>query len=284
MHEVLKPDHNGPRALGASFLDERLRQVSARTTESIVRRYGDRLGMWVGCGYPKSGTVWLCNLLASYLDLPHPRQYRLPLAMPCVVHAHWLPDPRLPPTVYIVRDGRDVMVSWYFREVKLANSTLNPAAARRRRDRFERVLGAKYDLRDAVANLPRVMEAELVDPSWMSANWPTHVQAWMNAPPERVGIVRYEDLLQDVVSALGPLLERLTGRPLDTGNLKISEERFDFSRQSRSVVGNPDASPFMRKGVSGDWKLYFDDSATTIFDQAAGDVLESLGYERTAAR
>src|SRR5262245_12144672 len=119
--EPASNEREGPptvkRAFSPGVIDEQLRKGSARMTKSIARRYGHSLGMWVGCGYPKSGTSWLCQLLSSYLDIPHPRRFRLPIAMPSVLHAHWLPEPQLPKTVYVARDGRDVMVSLYFYEV-----------------------------------------------------------------------------------------------------------------------------------------------------------------------
>lgn len=255
--------------------------MSARLTESVVRRFGDRLDMWVGCGYPKSGTVWLCNILASYLSVPHPRNYRVPIAMPAVVQAHWMPGsgPSVPRTVYIVRDGRDVMVSWYFREVKLMSSDRNPASSRRRRERFHDVLGSGANLDDVATNLAPFMEAELAQPLWMRASWPQHVRAWLDQPADRVAVVRYEDLLVSVVDHLGPALARLDG-PVNQDFLRLAEQRFDFARQSRARSSDAESAPYLRHGVSGDWKTHFTAEAERIFDRAAGDVLQRLGYAR----
>jgi hypothetical protein len=234
--------------------------------------------MWVGCGYPKSGTVWLCQLLSAYLDLPHPRRYRVPVAMPSVLHAHWLPNERLPRTVYIVRDGRDVMVSLYFYEVRLANSPLNPRAARSRQERFNRILGPRADLSDVRSNLARFVEAEMEQPAWMSATWQSHVDAWLQVPPERAAVVRYEDLLQDVQVALAPALEQLTHGPVDLAYLRMAGERFEFARQAGLASAHEGRGPYLRKGISGDWKNYFDSDAERVFEQAAGQTLKRLGY------
>lgn len=260
--------------------DEQLRRGSARLTQSIAGRFGDRLDMWVGCGYPKSGTVWLCNLLAGYLNLPHPRNYRLPVAMPSIVQAHWLPGRSRPRTIYIVRDGRDVMVSWYFREVKLSSTDRNPLSARRRRGRFRDVLGPGADLDDVRGNLARFIRAELAQPLWMPASWPHHVRAWLDQPPDRLAVVRYEDLLISVVDTLTPALARLDG-PVNAGFLRLAEERFDFTSQRRSGGAGGESSPYLRHGVSGDWRAHFTEEAEDIFARAAGDVLARLGYPRT---
>lgn len=263
--------------------DEALRSASARATRMIARRYGDSLGMWLGCGYPKSGTVWLCQLLSSYLDLPHPRRYRMPVAMPCVVHSHGLPDPRLPRTVYVVRDGRDVMVSLYFYEVRLASSDLNPRAAHMRQERFKRVLGPKADLQNIRANLPRFLEAEMESPAWMHSTWKEHVEAWLAVGPDRACMVRYEDLLLSVETALTPVLEQLTGLQTNAEYLRLAADRFDFERQSKSSNELVQRSPALRKGISGDWKNFFTPESEEIFDDRAGGILEVLGYPRSSA-
>jgi len=267
-----------PTRIAARLVDEQLRRVSARGTKTIVRRYGRQLGMWQGCGYPKSGTVWLCQLLGSYLELPYPRHYRTPIAMASVVHAHWLPFPQLPPTVYIVRDGRDVMLSLYHYEARLARSTRNPSAARKRNERFSRVLGPRADLRDVSANLPRFVESQLEDPSWVEAPWPQHVQAWLDVSADAVAVVRYEDLLEDVSRGLGPALERLSG-PVDHEALKVAASRFGFERQQARVGGTVEQRQFLKRGKAGQWQQYFDGEARRIFDQAASSVLRQLGYE-----
>lgn len=262
------------------IVDEQLRRGSARLTEAITGRFGDRLDMWVGCGYPKSGTVWLCHLLGSYLNLPHPRNYRLPVAMPSVMQGHWLPRATGARTIYIVRDGRDVMVSWYFREVKLSSTDRNPLSARRRRERFRDVLGPKADLDDVAGNLARFMRAELEKPLWMPASWPQHVRAWLDQPADRLAVVRYEDLLQSVVDTLTPPLTRLDG-PVNAGFLRSAEERFDFTRQALSRAAVTESGPYLRHGVSGDWRAHFTEEAEDVFARAGGDVLQRLGYPRS---
>src|SRR5688500_16108813 len=103
-------------------IEEQMRRVSSKTTEHIARRFGHHFGMYIGCGFPKSGTVWLCRLMSGYLDIPYPRNYGLPIAMRAVVHAHWDYQSSLPPSAYIHRDGRDVMVSLFNHHMRLLRS------------------------------------------------------------------------------------------------------------------------------------------------------------------
>lgn len=232
--------------------------------------------MWYGAGYPKSGTTWLCNLMSSYLDVPFVRNYRLPVLMPCVVHSHWLPSVRMPRTIYIVRDGRDVLVSRYFFEVRAVREPRNPRGGRLRRERFARLYGSAVDLDDIAANLPRFVEDEMTAPQLTGVNWPTHVTRWLDIASERVAVVRYEQLRADVPGTLAPAFEQLTGAPADREYLQLAAERFDFAGQARR--SDPRAGAFMRKGSVGDWRNHFTPEAAEIFRQHAGDVLARLGY------
>jgi len=258
--------------------DEQLRRISAKATEKIARRWWSTLGVWVACGFPKSGTTWLAQMLAGYLQLPNPQRYRLPIAMPSVLQAHWLPGKRTPRTLYIVRDGRDVMVSLYFYEVRLANSTMNPAAARRRRERLRRLFGPAFDPRDVTGNLPLFIEAEMLDPAWMTVSWPAHVQAWLGADPARVSIVRYEDLRLDPVTTLAPAIERLTQDKVDREALLQITQWFAYERQASDSRREHQQGPVLRSGQVQGWREYFNAAAERAFSEAGAGVAMRLGY------
>lgn len=256
---------------------EQLRRASARTTESIAVRWGSTLQMWIGCGYPKSGTVWLCQLMSNYLGVPYPQNYLLPVAMSSVIHAHWPYDERLPPTAYIVRDGRDVMTSLYFYEMRALTLARNPRRQAERRARYERVLGSGFDPDDIRGNLPRFLAAELADPRGLrGVSWQDHVREWTTERPQ-VGVVRYEDLIADPVGTFATLMTSLTGEPADAERARLAVDRFDFSRSGRAA-GEEDRTAFMRKGVRGDWRNHFTREAREVFDAQAGDVLRAQGY------
>jgi hypothetical protein len=261
----------------AGRANAQLRRASARATKTIADRAGRRIGMWYGAGYPKSGTTWLCNLMSSYLDLPFVRNYRLPVLMPCVIHSHWLPTANLPPTIYVVRDGRDVIVSRYFFEARAVRAPRNLRGGRLRRERFERLYGPGVDLDDVAANLPKFIADEMTAPQLTGVNWAEHVRRWRAAPPERVAVVRYEGLRADVCAELGPAFARLTGVPVDEGYLRLAADRFDFAGQSRRNEARGDTT-MMRAGAVGGWREHFTEEAAAVFDRHAGDLLRDLGY------
>ena len=69
------------------------------------------------CGYPRSGTTWFNEMLADYLNLPRPNHYIFPIGFAPVIHTHWNADSYLNDCFYNVRDGRDAVVSAYFKTI-----------------------------------------------------------------------------------------------------------------------------------------------------------------------
>lgn len=249
-------------------------------TKVLAELVGARVGMWFGAGYPRSGTTWLCHLMSGYLDIPFVRRYRLPVLMPCVVHSHWLPSARTPRTLYVVRDGRDVVVSRYFYEARAVVDPQNSRGGRLRRERFHRLYGPDVDLDDVTGNLPRFIEDEMRAPQLTGVSWPDHVRRWLDRPQDQVAVVRYESLAEDAVATLAPAFEQLTGVPVDRDYLCLTAERFAFGRQAARVRQGDqgDSAGFLRRGVVGDWRRHFSAEASEVFQQYAGDLLAELDY------
>jgi hypothetical protein len=63
--------------------------------------------------YPKSGGTWLAQMLSASLRLPFPRN-KLPQICSSIMHGHYLNPWGMDNVVVMWRDGRDIMVSWYY--------------------------------------------------------------------------------------------------------------------------------------------------------------------------
>lgn len=254
-----------------------MRRASAEATRRIALRYGKSLPIWIGGGYPKSGTVWLCQLMGSYLGVPYPRNYRLPIAMESVIHSHWSYDSNFHSSAYIRRDGRDVMVSYYFyfaRALSLSTSPRRNAALKRH---FESLYGANFDLSKSKENLPKFIESSFANPKIMhDTSWHLHILDWWDR--KNVFHTRYEDLLENTPAELTRLMSELTGEVADPVKVASAVNRYSFVTASGRKPGQEERSSFLRKGQSGDWRNHFTVEAAQVFDAFAGEALVEFGY------
>lgn len=266
------------RKHAAQHTEEQLRRASAEATRRIALRYGDSLEMRLGCGFPKSGTVWLCQLMSTYLGVPYPRNYRLPIAMSSVIHSHWPYDERFPSTAYISRDGRDVMVSMYFYYTRALTLGKSPQRKKDLSELFRRLYGPKFNPEDSRGNMARFIEHELASPrATHGVTWHEHIDDWWDRP--RVHHTSYEALLADTTTEFGRLMTAVTGQRCDTNRVTAAVDRYTFRSSTGRGQGEEDRGSFLRKGIAGDWRNHFTREAAEAFDAIAGDALVTLGYE-----
>jgi hypothetical protein len=179
------------------------------------------------------------------------------------------------PTVNIIRDGRDVLVSWCFhhlREQRLDN--LDP--------RF-RALGAEWGpaFRVDPASFNHPAAGFLGNEEWFR----THAREWarivshdLSAAPlmrvvgTRVLQLRYEAMHKDLAAARRELFALLN---LDERGAETP------SHATRTLVGFSHESPtlFYRKGAVGEWKSFFTEAQKRWFKEEAGETLVRAGYE-----
>ncbi|GAB4109194.1 MAG: hypothetical protein Kow00105_17670 [Phycisphaeraceae bacterium] len=258
----------------------RMVTLSHYTTYFLASKWPEMFPMLFVVGFPKSGTTWVCQLFAEYLGIPFAKQPLLPIGVQSVVHGHERIWPDGPNAVYVVRDGRDAMVSMYFyllRGMPMDAETGQPGSVHPRIRRYFRSLD---NLEDIKSHLPYFIEQQMLRPHGCRTNWPTHVRTSLQAGRDDVPIVKYEDLLNDGPGTLAKAVETLTGEPADMDRCVQAIDKFSFKRQAGRDPGQENRSDFLRKGQAGDWKNHFTREAAEVFDRFAGDVLIELGYEK----
>jgi len=201
-----------------------------------------------------------------------------PLALPCVIHNHWKYDQRLRRVLYLYRDGRDVMVSLYILRMQLiANGLGTNHFADQMHRRYSKSLGSGYLQAEPIEHLAKFIEMEMIRPRQAPQNWPGHVHDWVRH--SNGAQLSYESLLEDPLATLRKSLLKYVPT-VDEEKLADSIRRNDFKRVTGRQPGQEDRTDlFARKGVAGDWRNHFTREAAQIFDQHAGKVLVSLGYE-----
>lgn len=253
---------------------------AAMLQKEVVARIQSRMyPVYLVNEYPKSGGTWLKYMLADVLGYPAWTKGRLAWA-PCVMQAHWLAQKGRCRNIVLFRDGRDVMVSYYYHSLflnELQNKTLVEIA----RKSFD-----FSDLEDIRANLLPFMKRYFDAPIAPSFSWLEFVNTWANRP--NTVVCKYEDLRRDTRGEVCRLYRALTGKSLDEEkaqetvikhsmeNMRKKHAEFNpgVDRQENAEIS------FIRKGSVGGWSECFTDEALEWFEDKAGSALDAIGYSR----
>jgi estrone sulfotransferase len=230
--------------------------------------------------YPKSGTTWVGFLLANLLKRDPGAVLNLHTSLdhvPDVNEAYYgfgtlrrwehLPDPRvfmchavrdqaLPRVVYVVRDPRDVMVSYWH---------------------HKRLTTPGFD--QSMADFVRAAD------HW-PCSWDEHVAGWLFPPKHtRLLVVKYEALQTDARAVLHQVLQflELPRTPAEIERA-VEASRFDRMRSAEErfgVIGaaGDKAERFVRRGQVGGWRDELDEATERALEQRYGAVMRQLGYE-----
>ena len=258
-----------------STLKIHARTLSHHVTWFLGTRFPQVFPLVFVVGYLKSGSTWAAQLVAHVLELPFPRFSLLPIGCPAVVHGHERVWKRYPKCVYVMRDGRDVMVSQYFFMSKSIPDGDNPRMTARQHRMFPSLVN-KVNVHD---NLTAFVNRMMRKPESARANWGEHLRSYYASDNPNVVLLRYEDLMQDGPNTLGRVMSELTGEEADADRVRESLDRFSFERQAGRRRGDERRSNFLRKGLVGDWTNHFTRSAAEAFDRSCGDMLIRAGYE-----
>ena len=225
-------------------------------------------------GYPKSGNTWFQNLIVGTVygvdprwapsalahdlvpDLAYNKYYRR-YTTPMFFKSHDLPRPEFRRVVYLLRDGRDVMVSYrHYREA---------------------IDGKDYDFLKFVTP-----ETDLYP-----CHCPEHVDAWMQNPYRaQMLVIQYEELLREPVRELERFCQ-FAGISREICHLATVAEAASFhnlrDKEARTGFGRPDHNfpPdkfFFRRGVVGSHKDEMLPDVLERFLEHAGDTLRRCGY------
>ena len=232
----------------------------------------DRMPLYLVTEYPKSGGSWVAQMLADYFHVPFP-QSRRPHFEPCVMHGHHLYSKNFRNIFCVMRDGRDIMVSYYF-HLLFEHDRNNPVFVRRSRKKMPFT-----DPDDVKKNLPAFIEYTFTTGTrgLTKFTWNQFVTSWAD---KDVAILRYEDLVRDAAEVLRDAVGKVTGAEPNIARLVEIREKYSFRSQAGREPGVEDRKSFMRKGIAGDWKSHFTGEACQVFDHYAGDTLVRMWYER----
>ena len=185
------------------------------------------------------------------------------------------PDARM---VYIVRDGRDVMVSDRFRNI-VEEKFLQRADAkviaelRENPDRY--VSGEKSIFTEAW--LRGVYQGV---PSWRD-NLIESESEGKRLYGDRYYPIRYEDILADPFAEMKKLWLFLGVKEVDANlELALRAEIADNPDEKWQAERNQSIPAILPKGQPGGWRKFFTERDRRVFNEIAGELLVKWGYEK----
>jgi hypothetical protein len=227
-------------------------------------------------GYPKSGNTWLQNVVASLVygidaslapdsiiqdlvpDVHYKRFYRR-YATPMYFKSHCRPRPDYQNVIYLVRDGRDAMVS-YYHYLKVLRGKQN--------------LDISYEemLRDRIGLFEK-------------CKWHEHAEAWLANPHKaRILTIRYENMRSQPMHELQKLCEFIKVEADDDILHKIIQQTSVEKMKAKEAKWGqnnpawPKDKSFVRRGQSGSFKDEMPPEVLEYFLQESQPALEKLGY------
>lgn len=221
--------------------------------------------------YPKSGNTWLKFILSELMSgqnidfascekvIPHVGSHYSGLRLPngarvIKTHEKYREDYRK--AIYIVRDGRDVAVSYYHQWIN--NQKKGKECS------FHYFLG-KF-LKGEIGNV---------------GSWHESVNSWIQAGDQcELMIIKYEDCFLNIQEIIHNLVTFI-GLDVSEANVMSSIEMNSKDRmRGKEITGGGDIikNPFVRKGVSGDWINHFTNGENDLFLSYAENALASLEY------
>ena len=221
--------------------------------------------------YPKSGGTWYCQMLAHYLQLPYPRNH-MPALKKSVLHSHYTYSSSFFKPHCVVRDGRDVMVS-YYHHMYFGNSILPEWVFE-----YYRTRAPFKDFENVEKNMPAYIEYMFTKHMMQGkvVTWKSFLHSYLDKPS--VTFVKYEDLLEDREKWIRYINERCHINSPER-IIRKTVEKTSFETMSGRNHGVEDAKSHQRKGISGDWKNHFTEKHMQIFREMGGEeFLRSVGY------
>ncbi|XP_048373662.1 sulfotransferase 2A1 [Sphaerodactylus townsendi] len=237
--------------------------------------------------YPKSGTVWMTEILSLILSGGEPtwnqsvlNSLRAPWfsTQLGLETAHNCPSPRLltchlpiqifpkafftskAMLVYTSRDPRDVVVSYYY---------------------FTKMCRTYEDPKSFGDFLESFLSGDVPHGSWFD-----HIKGWMELKGRsNIFFISYEELKQNLRGSVEQLC-RFLGKELDDEAVTSVVENASFEAMRRNKMCNSTMLPkelmdqekgtFLRKGVCGDWKNNFTVAQSEYFKRVYKEKMEGL--------
>jgi hypothetical protein len=234
--------------------------------------------------YPRSGNTWTRFLVANLLHPEEPTsfanierlvpdseaqssRYLRRIPRPRVIKSHQYFDPRYKRVIYVVRDPRDVALSYYDFERKY------------------RHIDDAYPLQNYVSDF---VSGRLSSADW--GTWGENVGSWVSTRRGQKDflLLRYEDMLENTMLEVAKIAA-FFGMEATAERVRGAVERSSVQRmrgleklQGKDWVSTKNKRPdisFVRTAASGHWISKLPKNSIAEIESAWGPLMAALGYE-----
>lgn len=173
-----------------------------------------------------------------------------------------IPKPKSSRAFFVLRDPREILISWYF-SARYSHIPIGDIPAIRNDL-------SRLDLTDALLYSIDYLE---------QLGLFTAMRSWKDAERKdpKIMLLHYEDLVNSSMEVFSTLFKFLDV-PIPDDSLSSLLEAYSFKRLSGRDRGVENSKSHIRKGSSGSWRKYFSKQIETRFYQTTGDLTEYLGY------
>ena len=247
------------------------RNWSLRLAHALIRTHATDSYI---VSFPRSGSTWLRTILAGIINpdaghefevfnriLPGVSGRRLPLVWslqhPRIIHSHTTFRTAIPKAVYVLRDGRDSLVSFYH-----------------------------YSTTRNGINMPFETWFNLYCRRWYGPRWHDHVEGWLTRGTEKLGgalmVLRFEDLKADPVNRVQQVTDFLGLRASQQAIQRAVEmASLDQVRKREARLFGDlsnDNQSFYRGGGTGQYQHYLQGHLYDEFIRISTRALSLAGY------
>jgi hypothetical protein len=182
-----------------------------------------------------------------------------------LLKTHIYSNHRYKKIIYCVRDGRDVLVSYYFFQKDYVRKYLKIKPSYH----FDESMSDK-------AQFKNYLKYRLMTKDFPYLNWAEHVERATNE--ENIIFIKYEDLKSETYDTFIKLLNNLQININEKKVRKICEEQaFDKEKERLEKIGDSFAL-HLKTGECGRWKELFSDESLNLFNKHASEIMQLFDY------
>lgn len=169
--------------------------------------------------------------------------------------------------IFVMRDPRDLLTSWYF-------SAMDNHILQRRPDR------PLYKAREKLRELSEEEGLLFAVDYWRDSGRFEVLESWAEGAPkdDSVMLVRYEDLVGAGGQEGFRRIFEFFDINLPDEELRALVDAYSFKRLSGRMPGTADNRSHLRSGRAGDWEKHFTPAVHDRVEEELGDLIERLGY------